>query len=294
MKIETKCENCGKQIFQTITQYKKGKHHYCSQKCQKEFQHKMAYEQRICLVCNLPFEVSKKSKQRLCSIQCQHEWQKTNIGKNNPKYTRVKHKCDYCNKEYYMKQYKLNQKNNFCSNQCRQRWYGEVWAQSDAWKEKSRIRAANILKNNPSTQTKPQVIINQILKDNSIIYENEKAFQYYSVDNYLSEYNLIIEVMGDYWHSNPFKYQDNLNTTQKKIIAKDRRKHSYFINNHQIEILYLWEFDIYNRVDLCKKLIEKYIENKGLLKNYNSFNYDFQNDELVLHKTITQPYFNKQ
>jgi hypothetical protein len=31
-------------------------------------------------------------------------------------------------------------------------------------------------------------------------YLNEKQFQYFAVDNYLEEYNLIIEVMGTYWH----------------------------------------------------------------------------------------------
>lgn len=37
----------------------------------------------------------------------------------------------------------------------------------------------------------------------NIKYINEKTFKYYSVDNYLVDYNLIIEIMGDYFHANP-------------------------------------------------------------------------------------------
>lgn len=43
-------------------------------------------------------------------------------------------------------------------------------------------------------QTIPQKIVNNILNKNDINYINEKTFKYYSVDNYLIEHNLIIEV----------------------------------------------------------------------------------------------------
>lgn len=100
----------------------------------------------------------------------------------------------------------------------------------------------------------------------NIKYINEKTFKYYSVDNYLVDYNLIIEIMGDYFHANPILYDnyDNLNEMQKKDIIRDKRKNTY---------------------------IKKYIENSGKLDDYNSFNFLFYDDTLALKSNIINPYF---
>lgn len=179
----------------------------------------------------------------------------------------------------------------FCSDRCRRSWYSNVWSQQDDWKEKSRIRAVKILeKGSIGTNTKPQKIINDMLEQINVGYINEKTYKYYSVDNYLFEYDLIIEVMGDFWHCNPLKYIDVFNSIQEKRIPKDKAKHTYIKNNHNIEILYLWEDDIYNRPYLCKRLIKQYIESKGILKNYHSFNYHIKNNRLLLNEDIIIPY----
>ena len=124
-----------------------------------------------------------------------------------------------------------------------------------------------------------------------ILYTNEKGFKYYAVDNYLDEHNLIIEVMGDFWHCHPLKYNnENMRDIHKKRIPKDKAKHAYFKNNYNIEILYLWEDDIYNNLDVCNALINKYINNNGILDNYHSFNYRLQNNELILNDKIIVPY----
>lgn len=142
-------------------------------------------------------------------------------------------------------------------------------------------------------QTIPQKIVNTILNKNNIKYINEKTFKYYSVDNYLTEYNLIIEVMGDYFHANPLIYTDlnNINNMQKKDIDRDKRKHTYIKKYHNIEILYLWESDIKNNSLLCEELIKKYIASNGKLKEYNSFNFSFCNNNLNLNSNIIKPYF---
>lgn len=189
------------------------------------------------------------------------------------------------------KQYKINDgRSHFCSKECIKKWYTEVWSQSDEWKEESRIRAANILKDNiTTTQTKPQLIINELLNNYNIKFTNEESFIYYSVDNYLSDYNLIIEVMGDYWHSNPVKF-NLLNEMQKKNIIRDKSKHSFLYSKYNIEILYLWEEDILNNPLLCKNLINLYINRKGLLENYHSFNYELIDEQLVLKTDLIIPY----
>lgn len=288
-----KCENCGKEIYQTKTQYNRAKHHFCSNKCQKEFQHRELFEDRECEICGKPFHVSKKSTQRFCSIECQKEWQKTIVGKLNPRYIRKKIVCETCGREFVTKNYKTkNGQHNFCSNQCRRKWYSAVFSQSDEWKEISKKRAVSILENNKiHTNTKPQIIINNLLDEMNISYINEKGFEYYAVDNYLNEYSLIIEVMGDFWHCNPLKFDDpNKQEIHKKRIPRDKAKHTYFSNIHNIEILYLWESDIYENINLCKLLIENYINNNGILSNYHSFNYHIKDEKLELNDLIINPF----
>lgn len=185
-------------------------------------------------------------------------------------------------------------KNHFCSEECRKKWFANVYYQTEEYKEKSRLRAVEILKNNiPTTQTKPQIIINNLLEELGISYTNEKSIKYFSLDNYLDDYDLAIEVMGDFWHTNPIIYSEVTREIQKKRIPKDKSKHTYVKNKYNYEILYLWENDIYNNLDVCKELIKKYIANNGILKDYNSFNYHIFDNELLLNDKIIYPYFFK-
>lgn len=103
--------------------------------------------------------------------------------------------------------------------------------------------------------------------------------------------NLMIEVMGDFWHTNPLKYnKENLRDIQKKRIPRDKAKHTYIRNKYNIEILYLWENDIYNNIELCELLIKEYIKSNGNLKNYHSFNYIINDGEIVLNDEIIIPF----
>ena len=285
------CEWCGKLIYKTPSQLKKHKHHYCSNKCQLERQHVEIYEDRACEICGKFMHVSKKSTQRLCSIECQKIWQTQQTGELNARFTQEKIKCDCCNKEFFIKKYKLeNSQKHFCSTECRQEWYATVWSQSDEWKEKSRIRAVEILKNNKiDTLTKPQIAVNELLDLNNIKYTNEDPFVYYSIDNYLPDYNLVIEVMGDYWHGNPLKF-DKLNDLQRKNTRRDKAKNTFMKNYYNINILYLWEKDILENLDVCNLLVQLYIYNNGSLENYHSFNYILQEDKLVLRSNLIEPY----
>ena len=286
-----KCEWCGKLVYKTPSQLKKHKHHYCSNKCQSEKKHAETYEDRACEICGKLMHVSKKSTQRFCSVECQTKWQTQQTGELNARFTQEKIKCDYCNVDFFIKKYKIeNDQKHFCSKECRQAWYSNVWSQSDEWKEKSRIRAVEILQNNKiDTLTKPQIVVNELLDCNNIKYVNEESFVYYSIDNYLIDYTLAIEVMGDYWHGNPLKF-DKLNDLQIKNIKRDKSKHTFVKNHYNINILYLWEKDILENSELCRMLIELYIANNGILENYHSFNYVAQKDNLVLSSKLIQPY----
>ena len=285
------CEWCGKLVYKTQTELKKGKHHYCSNECHAKARHVAAYENRPCELCGKLMYVAKKSKQRFCSPECQKIWQTQQVGELNIRFTQEKIRCEYCGEEFYIKQYKINNgQHHFCSKKCRQHWYADVWSQSEKWKEESKRRAVEVLKNNQTTTlTKPQIIINNLLKDMKIKFRNEEPFVYYSADNYLIDYDLIIEVMGDYWHSNPLKH-DVLNDMQKKNIRRDKAKHTFLLEHYGINVLYLWEKDILENPELCKELIKLYIKEDGVLQNYHSFNYFIENDRLTLQKEPTKPY----
>lgn len=76
---------------------------------------------------------------------------------------------------------------------------------------------------------------------------NKKRYFY---DFYLNDYNLILEIQGDYWHANPLIYNENdiLFYRFGKIKAadiweKDRLKKEAAIN-HNYDIIYIWEHDI--------------------------------------------------
>ena len=144
------------------------------------------------------------------------------------------------------------------------------------------------------TLTKPHRTINKLLDDNNISYINEKVLDFYSIDICLSD-NLMIEIMGDYWHSNPLascNKDKELKYAQKVNLPKDKAKHTYVKKYYNFELLYLWESDIEKDETLCLKLIQKYINNNGILQDYNSFNY-YVNDknELCLKDNITKHYF---
>ena len=288
------CDNCGKSFYRRQYHIDLHEHQFCSSKCQLEYQHKNKFEIRKCEICGKEFECSKLSSQRFCSNKCNSEWQKTIPKEKNSNFKSIKIPCTYCGKEHFVKPYKLNiQEHFFCSKKCRQDWYSNIYSKNKEWREKKRLDAVKILETGivSKTNSKPQQIIDNILTENNIIYEREKGFDYYCVDNFLAELNLIIEVQGDYWHSNPIKFSNKINKMQYERIPKDKRKHTYIKNNYDIEILYLWESDIYENIEKCEKLILEYIKRNGKLQNYHSFNYYLDtNGELGLCENIIIPY----
>lgn len=241
----------------------------------------------------------KLSTQRFCSYECQSKWQKTLTGELNPRYKKVKTRCDYCGKEINVFPYKIRDKENhsqeyvFCDENCRKKWYANVFSQTKEWKDISRIRAVKILSEGkiPQTLSSIQIIINNLLDRLNVNYINEYNCKYYSVDNYLTDYNLMIEVMGDYWHTNPTIYPTIKYEQRFKGITRDKRKRTYIKNKYGINILYLWEYDINNHLDVCERCILEYINNKGLMNNYNSFNYYYINNEIKLNENIIFPYY---
>ena len=274
-------------------------------------------KETFCKNCNKKFvttkyKISNNKNGVFCSRKCYGEYQRKKIsGKNNPKYKpKVNVICNNCGKHFEKRPSVANicnkegKTHNFCSYQCywdfRKKYYkgDKLYNTGKKMNDEfcNKIRNAILKQYNNKTinrMTKPQSIVNEILSKNNIKYINEETFKYYSVDNFLEEYNLIIEVMGDYYHANPITYYSfsSLNSMQKSDVFRDRRKHTFIKKYYGIEILYLWENDIINNQSLCEKLILYYINQNGYLSNYNSFNYSLYENQIFLSQNIINPYF---
>lgn len=258
-----------------------------------------------------PISVYLKNEYLYCSLDCywKHKKEITPHGDNNPSYKRVETTCTNCGKDIeiipfdYNKINKFGDNHNFCSQQCyweyRSRYYvGEKSARIGAVLSEEQIKRMMIglaewCKDDKRLNSNIQLKINSVLDKNNIKYEREYLIGYYSIDNYLTDTGLMIEVMGDYWHGSPLKYNSastSLNMTQQKDIRYDKQKHTYIKKYNNIEILYLWEKDINENIGLCERLILEYINNNGILENYHSFNYNINDNELKLNREIIIPY----
>jgi G:T-mismatch repair DNA endonuclease (very short patch repair protein) len=73
-------------------------------------------------------------------------------------------------------------------------------------------------------------------------------------DFYLPEYNILIEVDGDFWHCNPTKFPQAEYITQKRNILRDQEKNQWAKDNGY-KLLRFWEDDINNNIKQVKKIL---------------------------------------
>lgn len=270
-----------------------------------------------CDFCNKKIEVRLSTyllnQNCYCSSECYWKHKPTIVGhgRENRQYNRIKTNCSNCNKNIEVIPYNYNNKNsfgdshNFCSQECywefRTKYY--IGAKSsnyhNEWTEEQREHMRKVvLVNSRSSKrfdSKVQLIVNSLLDKHNINYKREEIFKYYAVDNYLIDYNLIIEVMGDYWHCSPLKYNEfgyPINTIQQKDIHMDKCKMTYIKSHYNINILYLWESDILNHPNVCEDLILHYIKHNGAIENYHSFNWSGVGKNFSLNNNIVIPYQN--
>lgn len=268
IKVKVYCKECGKELIVRPSQYKKQKYFHCDE----HIKHKPS-------------------------------------GKDSPFYKQIEIQCTNCGNSYSVIPYDYNKSNrfgdnhNFCCQQCYWEYRSKYYIndkhsmfgthQSDEQKQKQSELITQMISSGiiPQTMTKPHKKINELLESNQICFENEYPAKYHSIDIFLSDYNLMIEIMGNYWHAHPLKYNINqLTDQQKKSIKQDKSKHTYVKRYNNVEILYLWEKDINENIDLCWFLIQKYIKNNGVIDNYHSFNYHLDNNVLLLNDILVTPF----
>lgn len=264
--VKYNCSYCGKEDHKTLSVYLKNKEYFCSSDCY--WKYKKEFEPR---------------------------------GEDHYTYNRIEKKCDNCGTDIKVIPWGLeNYSHNFCSQKCYWEFRGKYYIgenhpqygveRTPEQKRKMRIVTTNLYTNGTfERKTKPQIKVDEMLTELNIKYENEYNCKYYSIDNYLTDYNLMIEINGDYFHSNPLRFSE-LNQMQVKGIVRDKRKRTYIKRYKDIDVLYLWETDINKHPELCRELILEYVNNKGAIDNYNSFNYSLIDGKLVLNEDLVTPY----
>ena len=103
-----------------------------------------------------------------------------------------------------------------------------------------------------------EVIVENMLKELDIKYCFQKRInvdknKFYLADFVLENTNVILEAQGDYWHGNP-KVFKNPSDIQLEKIANDKiRKEK--LESIGYKVVYLWEYDLKNNYEYCKKLV---------------------------------------
>lgn len=257
LNVKYNCEFCGKENLATIFKYENSNHHYCGDSCRGKHESEIA---------------------------------KINHEKYSDTWNNVV--CEWCHKPFHRggTDAKRN-KTHLCSVECREEWFRNEYVKREEVIEKNRQIALNNLANGVfGTDSEIQIIINNLLNNMNIDYENEYIIGNFAIDNYLIKYHLAIEINGGYWHCDPRIYSEINYEIQKNRIVSDKAKNTYCTNKN-LNILYLWEEDVLNNTELCKKLIKKYIKCKGVLKEYHSFNYFLDDkNEIKLNNIRITPY----
>ena len=270
---------------------------------------KMIKIKENCRVCGCEVITTPGTYRKQKTFACDKHMRHKPSGKDSVFYNRIQTTCSCCGKEIEITPFEFNKTNSFgdshhfCSQECywnfRSEYYcgdkGSMYQHkyTDEQKDNLSRGVAKRFKNTNLTDTKIQLTTNQMLNDLRVIYEREYTIDYYSCDNFLTEYNLIIEVMGDYWHGNPTRYNENhylMNQIQARTILKDKQKRGYIKNHYNYPILNLWETDIQKEPDKCIALISMFVLNNGKLDNYHSFNYSYENDTIQLNENLIIPY----
>lgn len=80
--------------------------------------------------------------------------------------------------------------------------------------------------------------------------KNEFQFEYKNriFDFYLKNFDILVEVDGDFYHCNPLKFKDPIYDVQKLTLKNDKFKNELCKNNN-ITLLRYWEKDINERPD---------------------------------------------
>lgn len=102
----------------------------------------------------------------------------------------------------------------------------------------------------------------KILTDLGIKFKSQHVLKGKIYDFYLPDYELLIEVDGDYYHCNPRKYPKGpINKMQRKNIRNDIYKNA-LAKSWGFELIRIWEYDIVNMGSVVSRNMKILLETK--------------------------------
>lgn len=129
-----------------------------------------------------------------------------------------------------------------------------------------KIRAATIkqMKDGRIKITKQERKFKDFLIENDIKHVYSFIYMKRQFDFYLPDYNLVVELQGDYWHANPMFWdvyendptKKKLYETQKMKIKDDIIK-KQLISDSAYDFVEIWENDIHNNFDDVISMLKK-------------------------------------
>lgn len=135
-------------------------------------------------------------------------------------------------------------------------------ANPQAAKDKKKKKLEKAAKKMSNKMTSPEKLFSEMLTELGVEFETQKIIDNKIFDFYIPSKNIIIEVHGDYWHSNPLIYEEKkLNKIQirnqrndvfKEILAKGR--------GYKIEVI--WEYDLNNNYSEQKERFKKILKDE--------------------------------
>ena len=125
-------------------------------------------------------------------------------------------------------------------------------------KKEKRLEAS--AKKMSNKMTSPEKIFAGMMKELGVEFESQKVIDNKIYDFYIPSKNMIIEVHGDYWHSNSLIYEEkNLNKIQIKNKKNDKYKEILAKgNNYNFNIT--WEYDLNNNYEEEKRKFKELLK----------------------------------
>lgn len=266
IEVECICDYCGKYFFRKRV-YIKGEATLCTRKCRNEWLKQFnpnPPKEKIkvnCNVCDKEILINeakyKKQKYFLCSRECYKKHRSIRYkGENTYNYNSFSVKCKNCNKKLLATPYDIESRRFlFCSQKCywnhRSKYYLEYYYLGHFEKQK--------------IETKPERLVREWLDNNNIRYEQERPFIKYFIDFYLIDYDVGLEVYGDYWHVNPKIYGNSPNLKPLTAQQIGVREYDNFRNSQirqHFPLYIIWESEIYEDIDFYMDRIMSKITNR--------------------------------
>lgn len=138
----------------------------------------------------------------------------------------------------------------------------KYWSDPKHREEQSHKRMIWMKENDYTVKSNLEIKINDILKLLNIKFEDQYYIRdikaYY--DFYLIDYNILIEIHGDFWHCNPLtEFKNPKYECQIKNLEKDKIKERWCDDNN-IPLLKIWESEINDNIQSVTKNLLEFIE----------------------------------